>query len=34
VLVRWSAPSELTDTLRLALDEGTVPSTPRSAKTT
>ena len=34
VLVRWSAPSELTDTLRLALDEGAVPSTPRSAKTT
>jgi uncharacterized protein YcaQ len=34
VLVRWSDPSELTDTLRLALDEGPVPSTPRSAKTT
>ncbi|HEX5914852.1 MAG TPA: crosslink repair DNA glycosylase YcaQ family protein [Rubrobacter sp.] len=34
VLVRWSHPSELTETLRLALDEGTVPPTPGSAKTT
>src|SRR5215213_2898060 len=34
VLVRRSDPSELTDTLRFALDEGAVPPTPRSAKTT
>jgi uncharacterized protein len=34
VLVRWSDPSELTATLRLALDEETVPPTPGSAKTT
>jgi uncharacterized protein YcaQ len=34
VLVRWSDPSELTETLRLALDEGTVPPTLGSAKTT
>jgi uncharacterized protein YcaQ len=34
VLVRWSDPSELTETLRLALDEETVPPTPGSAKTT
>src|ERR687889_889880 len=34
VLVRRSDPSELTDTLRLALDEGAVPPTPRAAKTT
>src|SRR5687768_5611921 len=34
VLVRRSDPSELTETLRLALDEGTVPPTPRPAKTT
>ena len=27
VLVRWSDPPELTETLRLALDEGTVPPT-------
>src|SRR5215213_1867223 len=29
VLVRWSDPSELTETLRLALDEGTVSPAPR-----
>jgi uncharacterized protein YcaQ len=34
VLVRRSEPSELTETLRLALDEGAVPPTPRPAKTT
>jgi uncharacterized protein YcaQ len=34
VLVRWSDPSELTETLRLAIDDGTVPPTPRSAKST
>src|SRR5215203_187409 len=34
VLVRRSDPSELTETLRLALDEGAVPPTPRPAKTT
>jgi uncharacterized protein len=34
VLVRWSDPSELTETLRLALDEETVPPTPGSAKPT
>jgi len=34
VLVRWSDPSELTEMLRLALDGGTVPPTPRPAKTT
>jgi uncharacterized protein len=34
VLVRRSDPSELTETLRLALDEETVPPTPGSAKTT
>jgi uncharacterized protein YcaQ len=34
VLVRRSDPSELTETLRLALDEGTVAPTPRPAKTT
>jgi uncharacterized protein YcaQ len=34
VLVRWSDPSGLTETLRLALDEGTVPPTPGSAKIT
>jgi uncharacterized protein YcaQ len=34
VLVRRSDPSELTDTLRLALDEGAIPPTPRLAKTT
>jgi uncharacterized protein len=34
VLVRWSDPSVLTESLRLALDEGTVPPTPRPAKTT
>jgi hypothetical protein len=34
VLVRWSDPSELTESLRLALDEGTVPPTPRPAETT
>jgi hypothetical protein len=33
VLVRWSDPPELTETLRLALDEGTVPPTSGSAKT-
>ena len=33
VLVRGSDPSELTETLRLALDEETVPPTPGSAKT-
>jgi uncharacterized protein YcaQ len=33
VLVRRSYPSELTETLRLALDEGTLPPTPRPAKT-
>ena len=33
VLVRWSDPSELTETLRLALDESTVPPTPGTAKT-
>jgi uncharacterized protein len=34
VLVRWSDPPQLTETLRLALDEGTVPPTPGSEKTT
>src|SRR5215216_417963 len=34
VLVRRSDPSELIGTLRLALDEGTVPPTPRPAKKT
>jgi uncharacterized protein len=34
VLVRLSDPSELTETLRLALDEGTVQPTQRPAKTT
>jgi tetratricopeptide (TPR) repeat protein len=34
VVVRRSDPSELTETLRLALDEETVPPTPGSAKTT
>ena len=33
VRVRWADPSELTETLRLALAEGTVPPTPGSAKT-
>jgi uncharacterized protein len=33
VLVRRSDPSELTETLRVALDEGAVPPTPRPAKT-
>jgi uncharacterized protein YcaQ len=34
VLVRWSDPSELAETLRLALAEGTVSPTSSSAKTT
>src|SRR5215213_4622309 len=34
VLVRRSDPSEVTETLRLALDEATVPPTPRPARTT
>jgi uncharacterized protein len=34
VLVRRSDPSELAETLRLALHDGAVPSNPRSAKTT
>jgi uncharacterized protein len=34
VLVRRSDPSELAETLRLALHDGAVPPNPRSAKTT
>src|SRR5215213_4992202 len=34
VVVRRSDPSEVTETLRLALDEATVPPTPRPARTT
>jgi uncharacterized protein len=34
VFVQWSDPPQLTETLRLALDEGTVPPTPGSEMTT